>query len=401
MNIKLYKSKLKGEINAPSSKSYTHRYLIAAALANKLSTISNVSLSDDIYATLSCLASFGCDYKVNKDSITIINSDKVIENPIFDCNESGSTLRFLIPIALSKYNKAIFKGSKRLLERGIDVYKDIFKNQDITITKYDDCFVIQGNLKAGEFEVDGSLSSQYLTGLLFTLPLLNGNSVIKIVNNLNSKSYVDLTLDVLSKYNIKYEIQDNCIYINGNQRYIAKDYNVEGDHSNAAFLLAFNYFNNEVKVNNLNENSLQGDKIYKDYFEILSKDNATLDISNCIDLGPILFAFASLNHGATFLGTNRLVIKESNRAKAMANELAKVGIQVEVLDDKVVIYSNKLLKQKEAFDSYNDHRIVMALSLLCCKMDIVINDIEAINKSYPSYFKDLESLGVKLEYETN
>ena len=398
MEVKIYKSNPKGTLYVPPSKSYSHRYLLAAMLANNISEISNIYFSKDILATLNCMSSFGCDYKVKDNSVVINNCNNKIDNPIFDCNESGSTLRFLIPIALSKYEKVIFKGSKKLISRGIEVYEDIFKNQNIQVIKNEDNILIQGKLRSGTFNVDGSISSQFITGLLFALPLLDGDSVINIIPPLNSKDYVEMTLDVLRKYKIDIEVDNLTIKIKGNQKYISSDYCVEGDYSNAAFLDAFNYLNGNVNLLGLNENSLQGDKVYKKYFELLDSGNITLDIENCIDLGPVLMAFAAIKHGATLIGTNRLKIKESNRAEAMKIELAKVGIKVDINDNKVIIYKGDIYGQNIVFDSHNDHRIVMALSMLSTMFDITIKDYEAVSKSYPHYFKDLEKLGVKIEY---
>lgn len=399
MNVTLKKVNLKGSVYAPTSKSYTHRYLIASMLSSNKSTIKKVNYSNDILATLNCLASFGCDYEIDNDNVTIINNNKYNENPIFDCNESGSTLRFFIPIVLSKYEKATFIGSTRLISRGIDVYEKIFKNQDIKVIKTSNTIEINGKLKPGEFIVDGSISSQYITGLLFTLPLLNGNSVIKIIPPLNSKNYVDITLDVLNKYNIKYKVDGLNIYIDGNQKFKSSDFEVEVDFSNAAFLCAFNYFNNNIDVLNINKSSLQGDSVFVEYFKKLNGGYCVLDISNCIDLGPVLMTFATLKHGAKFIGCKRLKVKESDRANAIATELKKVNATIDVYEDEVIVHKSNLLNNNINFDSHNDHRIVMALSLISTLFDIKINDINAVKKSYPHFFDDLCKLGAEVIYE--
>lgn len=399
MNVTLKKVDLKGNIYAPTSKSYTHRYLIASMLSINSSTIKNVNYSNDILATLNCLASFGCNYKINNDNVTILNNTNYNDCPVFECNESGSTLRFFVPIALSKYNRVIFKGTKRLLERGIDGYENIFKKQDIKVIKEDNKLYLEGNLKPGEFVIDGSVSSQYITGLLFTLPLLNGNSVIKIIPPLNSKNYVDITLDILSKYSIDYKVDGFNIYINGNQKYIALDYEVEADFSNAAFLCAFNYFNNNIDVLNINNNSLQGDKVFIEFFKKLDEGYCVLDISNCIDLGPVLMTFAALKHGAKFIGCKRLKVKESDRANAIASELKKVNVDIKVYDDEVIVNKSNIINNNVVFESHNDHRIVMSLSLLSTLFDIKINDVDAVKKSYPHYFEDLIKLGAEVIYE--
>ncbi len=400
MNVKIFKSTPKGEIKAPPSKSFSHRYLISAMLCKNESTIYNVTLSDDILATLDCLKAFGCDYQTIDDQIKVIPNQSRNENPLFCCRESGSTLRFMIPISLTKYQHVTFKGSERLIGRGIEIYEEIFKKQGIRVTKESNKIQIDGKLKSGVFEVTSNISSQYITGLLFSLPLLNGDSVIKLIPPIYSKPYIDITLDIIKKYKIQYQIKDNEIYIPGNQTYCADNFEIEADFSNSAFLEAFNYFDGQVKVTNLNNNSLQGDKVYQELFAKLNQDNPIIDISNAIDLGPILFTFASLKNGATFINTERLRIKESDRVMSMKTELEKIGVKMKVDQNQVIIYKSKIYPPKESFCTHNDHRICMALSLLSTKFDIIINDAEVVKKSYPNYFHDLETLGVKIKYES-
>ena len=399
MKIKIYKSKYNGTINVPSSKSYSHRYLIAAMLSTNSTVVNNIYYSNDVMATLNCMSSFGCEYKINENSVTVFNNNKVVDDPIFDCNESGSTLRFLIPIALTKYESVTFKGSSKLIERGISVYEDLFAKQNIKVIKNSDNIIIKGKLQATTFDVDGASSSQYITGLLFALPLLDGNSIINIIPPFNSQNYIDMTLKVLDEYNIKYTRKGLKIYIEGNQKYVGKDVIVEGDYSNAAFLDVLNYLNNDVKVLGLVENSLQGDKKYIEYFNKINNGNTSLSVSNCIDLAPILMAFAAIKDGVTLTGTNRLKIKESDRAKAMQIELAKVGVSVDIFDDFLIVHKCNLRKPTLPFASHNDHRIAMALSILSCMFDIEILDFKAVSKSYPTYFEDLIKLGGKIEYE--
>ena len=399
MKVKLYKSKLNGTINVPSSKSYSHRYLIAAMLAKNSSEVSNLYFSSDVKATLSCMSSFGCEYEVKDNSVVIFNNNNYIDNPVFECNESGSTLRFLIPIALSKYESVTFKGSEKLIERGIQVYENILSKQNIEVVKNKDSIVIKGKLKSGVFDVDGFSSSQYITGLLFTLPLLDGDSVINIIPPFNSRNYVDMTLKVLEDYNIKCVRKGLTITIKGNQQYVAKDFEVEGDYSNAAFYDAFNYLDNNVTLKGLNDDSLQGDKVYKQYFEKLNNSNVTLDVSNAIDLAPVLMALAAIKHGCTLNNTSRLKIKESNRAEAMQQELAKVGVSVDIFDNFLIVHKCEIKEPTESFDSHNDHRIAMAMSMFAALFDISINNALAINKSYPTFYEDFVKLGGKMDYE--
>ena len=399
MKVKIEKSKYSGTINVPSSKSYSHRYLLAAMLSKNSSVVNNIYYSNDVMATLNCMSSFGCDYKKDANSVTVFNNNKVVDNPIFDCNESGSTLRFLIPIALTKYENVTFKGTVKLIERGIDVYEEILSKQNIQVIKNKESIIIKGKLQAGTYDVNGSSSSQYITGLLFALPLLDGDSIINIIPPFNSYNYVDMTLKVLEEYGIKIIKKGLELHIKGNQSYIAKDVIVEGDYSNSAFLDALNYLDNKVNVLGLVTPSLQGDKVYLEYFEKINKEHTSLSVSNCIDLAPVLMALASIKHGVTLTGTNRLKIKESDRAAAMQQELYKIGVNVDIFDDFLIVHKCHLHQPIQAFDSHNDHRIAMALSILSSLFDIEIDNYQAVSKSYPTYFEDLIKLGGKITYE--
>ena len=257
----------------------------------------------------------------------------------------------------------------------------------------------KGKLTNDEFVVPGNISSQFITGLLFALPLLDGNSKIKIVESLESKNYIDITLDVLKQAGIKIDLKADGYEILGNQKYLANTYLVEGDYSNAAFLEAFNYFGGCVKLKGLNKNSLQGDKVYQEYFESLTNKHQIIDISNCIDLGPMLFGFASMMHGGKFLNTERLKIKESNRITAVGHEIAKFGGKIEDFGDFVEINEQILRKPEKTLNGQNDHRIVMMLAVMASVYGGTIEGAEAVNKSYPHFFKDIESLGIKVEYD--
>lgn len=402
MNVKINKVKLKGTLTARPSKSFAHRYLFASALSENANIISNIDFSNDIIATLDCIYAYGKKHFREYEKHIVRFSHECIKNfePTFDCKESGTTLRIFLPIAIQKYEKATFIGSDRLIERGVNIYEEIFKY----VRFYKDKYSIKTNglINAGKYELAGNISSQYISGLLYALPLLDDNSEITISTKLESKDYVLMTLDVLKNYGINIEtniyehLDDNekiLFKINGNQKYIANDYSIEGDYSNAAFIDAFNYFDNEITLNGLNPSSLQADKIYKEHFETLNKGSAIIDISNCIDLGPILITFASLKHGAKFINTERLKIKESDRGNVIANELKKCGADIEVYDNEIIINKKELHKPNATLYSHNDHRIAMSLSLLSTLFDIEIEGSECVSKSYPGYFDDLKKLG--------
>lgn len=400
--MKIYPSKANGKVTAPPSKSMAHRYLICAALSNGKSEIHNIVLSEDVKATLQCISQLGASAKIENDTIFVegcgskIFSENLNVERIFNCNESGSTLRFFIPLALLSLKKANFIGSKVLMTRPLSVYEDICKKQKIKLERKNEGIEVEGKLKPGEFEIPGNISSQFISGLLFTLPLLNGDSKIILTNSIESKPYINMTLQVQNEFGIKSKWEnENTLSILGNQRYEAKSATVEGDFSNAAFLDVFNFLGGKVCVSGLNEESLQGDKIYKKYFAELEKGFAKIDISDCPDLGPILFTLAAAKHGGEFLGTKRLEIKESNRGKVMCNELAKFGVKTLQEENRILIYEGKLSSPSQIVFGNNDHRIVMSLVTLLSVTGGEIEGTDAVKKSFPDYFEKIEKLGIK------
>ena len=395
MKIKIEKAIAKGKIQAPPSKSYAHRLLICGALAEGQSKIEGISQSKDMEATLNCIKALGVEFTKTGDTV-FINGGIKEANGSLNCYESGSTLRFFIPISLLEGHKRIFVGTERLMERGIQVYKDAFDSKGITFDYENDALVVKGTLKSGVFSLPGDVSSQFISGLLFALPLLSGDSEIRLTSKLQSEPYVDITIDCLSKFGIEIIKEKSSYFIRGNQKYKCSDQVVEGDYSNAAFLDGFNLLGGDVSVFGLNDSSLQGDRIYKKYYELLQGGTPIIDISSCPDLGPVLFALASTQNGATFTGTKRLKIKESDRCEAMKTELSKLGVNVEIFDDSVTVSGGARLPQEELC-GHNDHRIVMALSLLLTKFGGVINGCEAVQKSYPNFFEDMAKLRIGSE----
>lgn len=394
MIIKVDKSIAKGTIKAPPSKSYAHRYLIASFLAGK-GEIDNIELSDDILATLSCLESLGLTYEYNDNKITLNNSrDK---NNVFDAKESGSTLRFLIPLILLNEGKYRIFASKRLFLRGLSVYEDIFAHQKISYKYEGDYLEITGKLKPDLFIIDATISSQFITGLLFALPLLDKDSEIICIGSISSEPYVDITLDVLKEFGVVINRTETGFKVPGNQRYKKKKVTVEGDYSNAAFLDALNLLGGEVNISNLNPASKQGDKVYKDYFKLLKEGTPTISLDNAIDLGPILFTVASIFNGATFKEISRLRIKESDRVKDMLDILSKFGVRYIEEDNELTIFKSDLIEYKDIIYPQKDHRLIMSTIVLLTLLGGKIANTEAINKSYPSFLKDIKSLGVKYE----
>ncbi len=396
--MKIYKSRLEGELKIIPSKSYAHRLLIAAFLSKDEVTISNVYFSKDVEVTLKCLKELGANYVVNKGRVTFLKPNKEASSKVvLDCFESGSTIRFLLPLSLALVDEVTLIGSPRLFSRGLGIYEEILNSQNIFYELGETYIKIKGKLHSGEFAVRGDISSQYITGLLFTLPLLKGDSSIKITTKLESSSYVDITLDVISKAGIEVIRKDNIFYIKGDQEYNLPSLEVEGDYSSSAFFEAFNHFNSNINISNLNKESLQGDRAYLKFFDELEKENAIISIANSIDLGPVLFVFAALKNGATFVDIARLRIKESDRVSSILEELSKIGVKYQESKDEVVIYKSKLHRPTSVFNSHNDHRILFALTLVSTLFDIEFDNIDAKNKSYPTYFEDFKMLGGKID----
>jgi 3-phosphoshikimate 1-carboxyvinyltransferase len=232
--------------------------------------------------------------------------------------------------------------------------------------------------------------------MLFALPLLDGFSIIEIIGDYESESYVDITIDMLSKYGIRITRMGNRYIIPGSQKFNSSSYTVEGDYSNTAFLHALTLLGGDVTVEGLNDNSVQGDKVYLDIYERLLRGERSFNLSNCPDLAPILFALAAVAGGALFRGTSRLRLKESDRGAAMAEELAKFGITLDVGDDTVRVHNGELTPPTEILNGHNDHRIVMALSVLSTLTGGTINGAQAVAKSYPDFFRVLKNLNVGL-----
>ena len=400
MIAEIYKSKAKGEITARSSKSYMHRALIGASLSDGETLIENIAESEDITATIDCLKQFGARFEFIGNTVKVqgVSPDKKQNSLSLFANESGSTLRFLIPVSLLYCDNVEFTGSKRLLERPQTVYEELFPGKNCFIKKNEDSIAVGGSLTGGVFECRGDVSSQFLTGLLFTLPLLSEDSVIRLTTSLQSSPYIDLTIEILKEFGVAVERpNEREIIIKGNQQFKPTKLYCEGDWSNAAFLDAFNLIGGNVVLKGLKETSTQGDKIYKKYFEELKQGTPVLDITDCPDLAPVLMTMASLLNGAVLKGTSRLKIKESDRGEVMKNELSKFSANVTVLENEIIIKKSALTPPKEKLCGNNDHRIAMSLAIISSVFGGVIENAECVNKSYPLFFEDCEKLGIKLK----
>ena len=399
MKVKILPSKTSGEVSAPPSKSFVHRYLIGSVLSRGKCVIKNIADSDDISATLSCIEQLGGSVTKNGNTVTVIpTNEKQIENAVFDCKESGSTLRFFIPVVLATGAKnCTFLGSERLLARGIKEYEKLFENSDVTIKSDEKSIEVNGTLSAGNYEISGEVSSQYTTGMLFALSVLDGKSTLKITGNAESRAYVDMTIKVLKDFGADIaEPEKNFFEINGKGRLSPGEFTVEGDWSNAAFLIAFSRLAGTISVSGLNENSVQGDRFSSVAFDALDGENAEIDLKDCPDLAPILFSYAAYKNGGKFTNTRRLRVKESDRANVMAEELKKFGANVKVYENSVEIEKTQFKPPIVPLCGHNDHRIVMALSVLAAVFGAEIDGAEAVNKSYPDFFRVIKKAGVNV-----
>lgn len=398
MKIEIKPSTLCGEIIAPPSKSIAHRFLICCALSRGECRINGVSESEDMKATIGCLSSLGANVQREGDTVTIFCGLNPKKEVTLDCIESGSTLRFMIPVALaSGADKITFKGSERLIARGVEVYEEVFANKGVRIEKDKNEIVVSGTLESGNYVLRGDVSSQYVTGLMLSLATLNSDSTIEILPPVESRPYIDMTIKVLEKFGVKIEeTEKNKFFVKGGQRFASGAYDVEGDWSNGAILFALNAFGSNVAVSGLDENSVQGDKVCVEIFRALEKENAVIDLSDCPDLAPIAFVVAAEKNGATFTGTERLKIKESDRAAVMAEELAKFGARVDVFDDYVVVHKAELHASSKEIRSHNDHRIAMSLAVLMTKYGGVLDGAEAVKKSFPDFFDVMKRAGAKV-----
>lgn len=399
MKVKILPSKTSGEVSAPPSKSFAHRYLIGSVLSRGKCVIKNIADSDDISATLSCIEQLGGSVTKDGNIVTVIpTNEKQIENAVFDCKESGSTLRFFIPVVLATGAKnCTFLGSERLLARGIKEYEKLFENSDVTIKSDEKSIEVDGTLSAGNYEISGEVSSQYTTGMLFALSVLSGKSTLKITGNAESRAYVDMTIKVLKDFGADIaEPEKNFFEINGKGRLSPGEFTVEGDWSNAAFLIALSRLLGTISVSGLNENSVQGDRFSSVAFDALDGENAEIDLKDCPDLAPILFSYAAYKNGGKFTNTRRLRVKESDRANVMAEELKKFGANVKVYENSVEIEKTQLKPPIVPLCGHNDHRIVMALSVLAAVLGAEIDGAEAVNKSYPDFFRVIKKAGVNV-----
>ena len=466
MQVRIFPSRAQGTVCAPPSKSVAHRALICGALSRR-STIYGLAWSEDISATCDCLRALGATIERIADDAVAIGGLTIADIPdcaVLPCRESGSTLRFLIPIAMISGKTVHFTGSQRLMERPLGIYERISSENGGIFRREGQQITVRGGLRAGDYEVVGNISSQFITGLMLALSLADGESRIRVTEPFESRSYTDITVGVLREFGVLVRCEGNVFVIPGaaaaeEVNYItgatasqdvkdiagaatsedAKDtlggatatsrsrfanlaYTVEGDCSNAAFLEALALLAAEETADRCDNNdglsgvvttdacaesetlpltvtgvpaeTSQGDRVYYEMLHEMAAGRKEFDLSDCPDLAPCLFAMAAYCGGAHFTGTARLAIKESDRGAAMAAELACFGAEVTVGDNEVTVACEALHAPARILSGHNDHRIVMALALLCTVTGGVIDGAEAVAKSYPDFFDVIREAGI-------
>ncbi len=387
MNVVITPKKLEGRIDAVSSKSVAHRMLICAALADEKSEIQIDTTSLDIEATISALESMGARIE-KRGNICTVTPVSDGNDAFVDCNESGSTLRFLVPVGASLGKKCVFTGRGRLPERPMSTLTDVLKTHGVSVGEGFP-IEIEGKLKSGKYTVDGSVSSQFITGLLLALVQVGGGE-IEVTGEMQSRSYIDITLSVMEKFGVKVEEKGNT-FIVPDKKFKASLSRAEGDWSNAAFFLAA-----DIEVGNLDMYSKQGDKKIVSVLEELKKEGEiSVDVSDIPDLVPIIAIKASVRKGRTnIINAERLKLKESDRILSTVSMINSLGGKAEGTENSIIIEGTEKLKGGKV-DSFNDHRIVMASAIgaVYCEGDVEILGAEAVRKSYPDFFEDYKKLG--------
>lgn len=411
MKVQISPSSVLGSVTAPPSKSAGHRSLICAAFCNQPVVVHNCGDSNDITATIEALKTLGSEIRRDGKTVTVSPIGRNNKNVIINCNESGSTARFMIPIAAALgADNITFQGRGRLPERPFDIISEALRQNGVSCSSNNLPMTVSGQLKAGRFEIAGNVSSQYISGLLLALSIIDGESEIILTTPLESRDYVMMTVNELKIFGADIQFDNNRFSIKGKPYLEASDRTVEGDWSQGAFHLCLGAICGEVTVKGLDVSSLQGDKavveILKQFGADISVNNngitvrksplkgITIDASQIPDLVPILAVTSAFASGTTtIVKAERLRIKESDRLLETAMRLKAFGIDVTETSDGLIIKGGR--PKGADITSANDHRIVMAFSVMAANSDgqTMIDGCEAINKSYPDFFEDFSSLG--------
>lgn len=408
MNVTITPTQLRGRVMVPPSKSQAHRFIIAAGLAEGTSVLENVAFSQDVEATIRCMEELGAQIARDGSTLTVEGMGANARSPMrrmarphLDCGESASTLRFLIPVALALHGGGVFTGRGRLMERPLQPYFDLFEEKGISYEWKDGVLSVHGVLTPGDYTLPGHVSSQFFSGLMFALPLLEGDSRIVITSPLESGSYVELTREAMQLAGVRSD--KGCLP--GNQTYHAFRAVVEADWSQAAFFYAAHGLLNEVSMGGLNPFSTQGDSQIVHFYQELcgSDEEAAQDVSQCPDLFPALAVMAALrDRCSTHIGgAARLRIKECDRIAAVVEVLQKFGLAVEEFADGISLVGKSQLRGDVVIDSHNDHRIVMMAAIAATRATgpVTITHAECVAKSYPDFWEVYESLGGQIVRE--
>ena len=404
-----------GTVNVPPSKSDVHRAIICAAMANGVSRISPVALSNDIKATIGCIKALGADAVLENNVLTVDGTNMYKNKTALpDCGESGSTLRFFIPIAAVGNINATFVGKGKLPQRPIGIFTEALpKAGTVCKTEGGLPLEIKGQLKSGIFKIPGNVSSQFITGLLLALPILEGDSEIVLTSPLESVGYIAMTIRTMKQFGVNIQATEKGWHIKGGQSYKTCDYTTDGDWSQAAFFMVLGAVSGKVTVKGVAKDSTQGDKKCAEILarfgaKVTQLDNEvtvekrelkaiTIDASQIPDLVPVLSVCAAFAEGTTkIINAERLRIKECDRLKATAELLNNLGGKVKELSDGLEITGVSSLKGGNV-NGYNDHRIVMSAAVCAARSDedITATFAMSINKSYPDFYIDYNSIGGK------
>ena len=393
MDLTILPGKLKGSINVIPSKSQAHRMLICAAFADAPSTLLCPETSRDMDATANCLRALGAEIIKNKAGFQVTPIREVPQSVILPCQDSGSTLRFLLPIVGALGVDATFLPEGRLAQRPLSPLWEEMQRMGCELSRpTENTIRCTGKLKPGVFQIDGGVSSQFITGLLLALPLLKAESRICVTGRLESKPYVEMTQQVMGWFGVSSEQYT----VSGSSYCTKGTYTVEGDWSNGAFFLAANTLGNPVCVDNLSDDSTQGDKVCCDLLKQL-KNNIIISAADIPDLVPILAVVAAHHRGALFTDIQRLRLKESDRVASVVSMIQSLGGSAEATQDTLTVYGTGLTGG--IVDAVNDHRIAMsaAIASTVCRDSVTILGAQCVQKSYPRFWEEFHRLGGKYE----
>ncbi len=395
MDITIHPRPLRGEIQIIPSKSQAHRLLICAALADKPTQLRCPDTNLDIEATAACLRALGAEILRTESGYKVAPIGKLPETAVLPCGESGSTLRFLLPVVGALGVDAVFQMKGRLPQRPLSPLWEEMERMGCRLTRTtQDTISCQGKLQAGTYTIPGNISSQYITGLLLSLPLLDGESCIELKGKLESRPYVEMTQAVLDLFSVN---TTGYRLVSGQSFHTPGYVNVEGDWSNGAFFLAAQALGSGLSVLGLDPASSQGDRAVLDYLKQLKNGDATISAGDIPDLVPILSVFAACNHGAIFTDIRRLRLKESDRVESTLALIRSLGGEGEATQDTLTVCGTGLIGG--TVDACNDHRIAMsaAIAATACSSPVTILGAECTQKSYPQFWAEYARLGGKYE----